>query len=298
MKERWGAKDVWIVEKHNHVLEAWAEIRAILDAPPRLVTLDHHTDTFTAFAYYLAQIGELRVNMDLRDYLDRIDQESAKMSYAVPSTIASAIPNLRNDEHIDAAIRTQILDLAFVIQLQHSNGTQKKTHANQEEMLSYVRRNGCSLEEALDNAPFTAYDLPENRIFILPGQVLTPDGRMVEDGEDACNNVIETVNLDSKSDLISEMAREALGRDEILNQPFLLDIDLDYFHSSGSISPTDPTRFHDLIQNALAITVARESEWVLCRRLPGEQITADGLLERLKQHIQHCQLERDGTSNS
>lgn len=54
--------------------------------------------------------------------------------------------------------------------------------------------------------------------------------------------------------------------------PYILDIDLDVFHTVGSIEPKDPASFYRLIRGSLAITIATEAEcvdelWLKAKRL-------------------------------
>jgi hypothetical protein len=45
-----AGKAVYVVDDHHKALAAWALLRRGLDAPPYLLTIDHHTDTDDAFA--------------------------------------------------------------------------------------------------------------------------------------------------------------------------------------------------------------------------------------------------------
>jgi hypothetical protein len=72
-REQWGSKTVYIVEEHHHVLIPWAE----QDAPPHVLTLDHHTDVLASGQHF-----------------------------AEP---AEAARRLRHDEHIDYALRHGII---------------------------------------------------------------------------------------------------------------------------------------------------------------------------------------------
>jgi hypothetical protein len=77
-----------------------------------------------------------------------------------------------------------------------------------------------------------------------------------------------------------------VGIDDITNQPFILDVDLDYFHTEKSIEPNDPTVFYELIKKAYVITVATEPKFIGYEKLRGENITADSLLKRLLKHFE------------
>ncbi|MCP3967731.1 MAG: hypothetical protein GY750_00215 [Lentisphaerae bacterium] len=66
---------------------------------------------------------------------------------------------------------------------------------------------------------------------------------------------------------------------------FILDIDLDYFHTTQSINPKNCEIFYKLIQDCEIITISREDTWVNLLRLEGEMITSDSLQEALLKHI-------------
>ena len=69
--------------------------------------------------------------------------------------------------------------------------------------------------------------------------------------------------------------------------PYILDIDLDAFHSRKSITPDDPSTFHRLIKNAVAITIATEPECV--EELwhdEDDRMDSDELLAELMRHIE------------
>lgn len=53
-----------------------------------------------------------------------------------------------------------------------------------------------------------------------------------------------------------------LGLSDIEALPYILDIDLDSFHSMKAANPDDASTFRRLIRSALAITIATEAEWV------------------------------------
>ena len=66
---------------------------------------------------------------------------------------------------------------------------------------------------------------------------------------------------------------------------YILDIDLDYFHTQKSISPHNQFFFSKLVKESVAITIAKESRCVLDLRTDGEEITSKSLLKDLLDHI-------------
>ncbi len=64
-------------------------------------------------------------------------------------------------------------------------------------------------------------------------------------------------------------------------EPFWLDLDLDWFLTARAARPERAGRFRELIARAVGITVALEPEWVRLLALPGETHTAAALLTEL-----------------
>lgn len=98
-----------IVDSHHKVLPSWAKYRKTLKKAPRLITLDHHTDTSPPFRRF---INKHHKNEDFlkvqSQYLNSIDFRNS-------DSIKNALEKLNNDEHIVAAIKTGIISSAFVI---------------------------------------------------------------------------------------------------------------------------------------------------------------------------------------
>jgi hypothetical protein len=68
--------------------------------------------------------------------------------------------------------------------------------------------------------------------------------------------------------------------------PYILDIDLDVFHTRRAISPLDSTTFYRLIKNAVAITIATEAACVEDLWLDDDDVmTSEDLLRELMAHI-------------
>lgn len=274
-------KDVYIVDDHHYALAPWALVRRRLGRAPNLITIDHHTDVYEAFLGHtnletwesggdaLALARELVKGIDWRD-----DQ-----------SLVWAIERLRHDEHIDAATLSGILNYAFCIQLSDSGGNpsieglaydaDRQARWPQPPTLPPPRR------------PMTYAD-PENHIFVISHDCAIGCNRMPHN--DDCvvehgNMIIESIYLDDQLARGAEMSR-CVGIDDIESQPYILDIDLDAFHSRQAIDPADRTTFYRLIRNAVAITVATEAECVDEHKFNGEAIDADFLLARVVEHIQ------------
>jgi hypothetical protein len=96
--------------------------------------------------------------------------------------------------------------------------------------------------------------------------------------------VLESVYLDQKLKALDTMAAQD-GVPPVEAEPYVLDIDLDYFHSERAIEPDDPTTFYRLVRNAVAVTIATEPEYVKNGRDKGSNVTGESLLKRMKQHL-------------
>lgn len=131
------------------------------------------------------------------------------------------------------------------------------------------------------------YEDPANHIFVIPHDCAIGCNRMPHN--DDCvvehgNMIIESIYLDDQLARGAEMSR-CVGIAHPEAEPYILDIDLDTFHSQRAIEPADRTIFYRLIRNAVAITVASEAECVDELKFDGEVIDANILLARLMEHI-------------
>lgn len=273
-------KDVYVVDDHHRAQAPWALVRRQLGQAPNLITIDHHTDVYEAFLGHahletwesggdaLALARELVKDIDWRD-----DQ-----------SLLWAIERLHHDEHIDAATMSGILNYAFCIQLSDSGGNP----SIEEQAYDADRQERSPQPPTLPSPcrPMT-YEDPENHIFVISHDCAIGCNRMPHN--DDCvvehgNMIIESIYLDDQLARGAEMSR-CVGIDHLEAQPYILDIDLDAFHSRQAIEPVDRTTFYRLIRNAVAITVATEAECVDELKFDGEAIDADFLLARLVEHI-------------
>ena len=87
-------KRFFVTEFHHGVLPFWAACRRKEKAPPRLLSLDHHTDVVRAF----------------RDETQRVEKDAWKWEDAV----ALAVSRLRHDEHFDWAVQSGTISEAFI----------------------------------------------------------------------------------------------------------------------------------------------------------------------------------------
>lgn len=275
-------KDIFVVETHHHALAAWALIRRTSVQPPNLITIDHHTDTDEAFRGFAC----------VERYEGRADDEEAlHESLRVPidwkddTSLQAAIAKLRHDEHIDAATLSGVLDQAYCIQLSDSVGYQSM------EQESYVADRKARWPAPptlpLPTRPMT-YAPAADRIYVIPAPCYIGCETRPHNDECVTRHALEIVEaryLEDQLERGSEISR-CFGLPNIESAPYILDIDLDAFHSRKAITPDDPSTLHRLIRNAVAITIATEPECV--EELwhdEDDRMDSDELLAELVRHI-------------
>ncbi|MGE3975264.1 MAG: UPF0489 family protein [Bdellovibrionales bacterium] len=104
-------KTVFVVESHHNVLPAWAQLRSALQEPPRLITLDHHTDTSKPFRNFLNKMyssEDPQLEIMRSHFISKIDFKNL-------AVLSETLKNLSNDEHVITAIQSRIISSAFVI---------------------------------------------------------------------------------------------------------------------------------------------------------------------------------------
>jgi len=221
---------------------------------------------------------------DSVDSIELRESLASKVIYSLEDSVNAAIQNLRHDEHIHAAILSDIIKFAFVIQLNDSTGTVSVEHKK------YIEdrfANGPQWNNVEYPQPPFTYDVPSNGIFVIPTLCLPRCDRMPHNDEcqkELYDSVLEDYFLQEKIREGNEMATFA-GIENIEEQNYILDIDLDYFHTEKSIMPDSATIFSRLVRNASAITIALEPSCVANLALEDESISSDYLLEKVKEHI-------------
>jgi hypothetical protein len=247
-----GGKTVYIVVDHHKALAAWAIERRKLASPPYLLTIDHHTDTNEAFRSHacMSAYDDRSVNQAAL-----ANQLIAALDWSVDESVAEAIGKLHHDEHIHAATNSGTLNASFSIQLSDQDG-----HV----------------------------DPNDDGIYVVPHKCAIGCLKQVYDDECVIHHALEIIEspyLDDQLDRIADITQR-LGLPNIESLPYILDIDLDAFHSFKAANPDDASTFYRLIRGALAITIATEPDWVKeVWNDEDNEPSADQLLKIVLDHI-------------
>jgi hypothetical protein len=276
-------KNIYVVDDHHKALAAWVLVRRSLDVAPNLITIDHHTDTNEAF------LGHAH----WENYEGRVEDQEvfrvglvARIDWGSDASVAEAIGNLQHDEHIDAATCSGVLGDAFCIQLSDSGATPSVEQLAFEKSMDENWLNPPTIPKP--QRPMT-YEPAANRIYALPFDCFI--GCQSKPHNDDCflrqsDEILEARYLDDQIARGSEISRW-FGLPDLEAAPYILDIDLDAFHTRRAIAPEDPSTFYRLIENAVAITIATEAECVKEEWLDDEdQMSSDELLQELLSHIE------------
>lgn len=240
-------KQLFICKEHHKVLLPWAQVRRT-NKELNLLTFDHHTDTHGAFCHHLYYNKDENLNALI-----------SKMDFRDDNTIISAIKKLKNDEHIDTAIKCGIFNRAFSVS---HNGTFDKPCSNEFD----------SIHQSV-----------ETKIQFLMGQISLPkiqtypDARLYIVGTDQRLNHENGIS-DKFLDFVLFKIRQ-MSNIQITETEFILDIDLDYFHSYEALDRIDIKLFQHLLSCATAITIATEPDYAY------EGIDQDEVLKRMLSHV-------------
>ncbi len=209
----------------------------------------------------------------------------SQVDWRSDQSVTEAVNKLKHDEHIDSATCSGRLNTAFCIQLSDSGATPSM------EQLAFDK----SGEQNWPNPPTApipqrpmTYTAAPNRIYALPFDCFV--GCQAMPHNDDCllrqsNEVIESKYLEDQLARGAEISR-CIGLENIEARPYILDIDLDAFHTRRALSPGDPATFYRLVKNAVAITIATEAECVDDLWLDeNDEMSSDELLAELLAHI-------------
>jgi hypothetical protein len=137
-------------------------------------------------------------------------------------------------------------------------------------------------------APRLTYRIPEDGIFEISAVGCEERSHGDDCHRDDCcrlqaDQAIESIMLDRLIQNANSMA-QSVNIDSIVQSPYVLDLDLDYFRTVKSLFPDDSVVFYRLIRNAVGITIATEPNYVKLTRLD-EDLTSECALKKIVGHI-------------
>lgn len=276
-----AGKQIYIFEDHNLAPLAWHDIRVGLPASPALLTLDHHTDTHLAFLKH----NYNKLNGPEHSVLVH---EANAMCAQVKNRagIEASIQLIRNDEHIDFAIRTGIISHAYVVS--HDVDPAFCLHSNEHRQWQEEKRDFINWKRDIPKPNTHTYQMPSDRIIELPDDHFSDMGAYSE--KQKVDLALEDANIEFRLKNIEEINASLFGHMYNFRDNFILDIDLDYFNTKKSINPDDHKLFYALIRDCSGITIARESWFVEDCKLEGEGIDVNYLENVLMRHINNALL--------
>lgn len=242
-------KPIYIVENHHEVILPWVAYSSTNEIAPVLLTFDHHMDTRTAFYRHSCTINECDWKTVSNKLLSTVDIDNL-------SDITSSLEKLRNNEHIDFSLKTNILSHAVIFSLLGVGIC--KDYSN--DKICYVDPiciSTCVKEDHNEECLLNTY-----------------------------NNVIERDELLFKLKQINKFI-PGFFTDNTINKKFILDIDLDCFHTKKAINPNDISILNYLINNAEIITIATEGSYVELEKKE-DDINEFYLLDKLLSHIENA----------
>lgn len=262
-KESINGQDVYIFEQHHYALFPWSEIKACnSNRKMVLFSLDHHTDTHDPFLYYCYYNNEKMQNL------------ISKIKLNDESSINDAVLKLKNDEHIKTALKIGIFDKAFIIS--HLNTDDVPMSVQEKARLEKLEKNDPEYIRQIIEGDYgitsrVERTYEESEIYMPPFVVEENEGE---------NDVLEDDFLTEKMVILSRMCPDIISAEGEIKCDYILDIDLDYFHTMKSINPISKRIFSQLAKSARAITIAKETACVELVRSE-ETVTSEILLEKL-----------------
>ena len=266
-------KRIFIFENHNEAIIPWDIISKESRSIPSLLTFDYHTDT------HLALLRDTYKRLNGAEHI--LIKKEVENILSKPFKIFEILKRLKNDEHIDFAIRTNIISHAYVISYQaHMNIIRSEEYKKWFKTSIEARFNGFNTPKPKD----IKYILPENKIFELDNDTFSD--LEIYDEKQKSDFAIEHLNLVYKMNTIKRINKSIFNKNYNFRENFILDIDLDYFNTYKAINPEHTNIFYSLIRDAKVITIAKESCFVNELKFDNENISVEYLLERLLEHIE------------
>ncbi|MGL4400725.1 MAG: UPF0489 family protein [Luteolibacter sp.] len=234
-------KSVFVFERHSDAIIPWAGARRQSENPLILVTFDKHTDTLAPFLRWGYRKAERLRDFDSQDIF--IEERLKALDFQSEECVSQAAEDLWHDEHIRAAMGAGIIKESYVIAL---NSVSKEQRVPNIHYLPSMCHYGCPKVPHDDDCDRAHSDL------VIDDQHLLPLFREIQE--------------------IRVMLEGC--------EPIILDIDLDYFRTINSLSPSSTAVLGSLLDRAACITIAKESTCVEDGRLDDE-VTSEWALKTI-----------------
>lgn len=251
-------KKIYIVENHHEVIIPWSEYASNNEIAPVLLTFDHHMDTRSAFIRHSFKVAG-------QDWKSVREQLIENADINEPSTITASLDKLCNDEHIDFALQTGMLSEAVVFSLL-SVGICRDYGNSKIYFIDPCCTSKCKKSSHDDDCQIEVYDK------VIEGEELLFKLNQI-------NNFIPGFFISNR-----------------INKKYILDIDLDCFHTKKAINAVDISVFNYLVNNAEIVTIATEGYYVELEKRDND-INEHYLLEQLLVHIENALESTEGNES-
>ena len=270
-----NGKDIYIVDSHHEVLEAWVKY-----PNHSVLTFDYHTDTRPAFLKWAYKQIMSKANNCLGPTTQEEKQiEPTRLKriaqYIKDNNIMSAISDLKYDEHLRFVVDTDIVKKVYICTWGNGSSTSEKNFLSNPYYTNSALYNNISI---LDSVSMPEDDHNEEiitlQISCTPSTAPSYNNEEIILFEIGCDFLIDCNKTDHDEAYQSDAANMVLEdsimqkmlssfsviEPSICNTPFILDFDMDFFRTCQSLSPATNAVFTQLVQRATAITIAKEDK--------------------------------------
>lgn len=225
-------KRVYIAESHHYVIKEWFRYKK---SGVHLLSFDYHTDFQEALVRKFRNSGTAK-HISYNEYLS---------TYISCYDIDAAIKDLRHDEHIDFALRSGIIEKAYVF-------SSKSNTFDDERMIDVSAGCICSSRSQIISYGEASHPLVQPHPYDETKKAWM-----------AKNNTTDQV----LTDVIEVFQKYGFNQDN-----YILDIDCDFIRDKAAMCHSNLKVLEKLIKGAKAITIARESTCV-CECSEGKLIS-------------------------
>jgi hypothetical protein len=214
-------KRVYIAESHHYVIKEWFRYKK---SGVHLLSFDYHTDFQKALVRKFSNSGAAK-HISYNEYLS---------TYISCYDIDAAIKDLRHDEHIDFALRSGIIEKAYVFSYDNFSDKERV-------------KNVCEEGDHRENARIFSYCERYHP------QAQPPPYDEIKESHMAKINTTDVV----LGEVIQKFDRYGFDHNN-----YILDFDCDFIRNKEAMTHSNLNILERLIGGAKAITIARESSCV------------------------------------